>query len=136
MNRRLAESNPTVTRYRDVREFLLKNIGLVQSASGRQDDARRSFEQALAVLEKLESASGLHPYFKAGTLAQLSELAGPGRRTVLADEAMSTLRQAVAAGYQDWFNYAGDMTLDPLRQRPDSQLMLRVLSFPDKPFAP
>ena len=57
----------------------------------------------------------------------------PGQAT--ADLALQTLRQAIAAGYRDLFSYRGDITLDPLRSRPDFELLLMDLAIPANPFA-
>ena len=48
---------------------------------------------------------------------------------------MDTLRRAVAAGYRsvDWIRR--DPDLDPLRSRPDFQLLMLDLDFPDDPLA-
>ena len=46
---------------------------------------------------------------------------------------MDTLRRAVAAGYRsvDWIGATPD--LDPLRSRPDFQLLMMDLAFPGRP---
>jgi serine/threonine-protein kinase len=52
-----------------------------------------------------------------------------------ADRAMHWLRQAVDAGYRNVALMQRDHDLDPLRSRPDFQLLLMDLEFPDDPFA-
>jgi serine/threonine-protein kinase len=52
-----------------------------------------------------------------------------------ADRAMEWLRRAVAAGYHNVANMRSDANLDPLRSRPDFQLLMMDLEFPDDPFA-
>ena len=52
-----------------------------------------------------------------------------------ADRAMARLRQAIAAGYRKLFFMRTDPELDPLRSRPDFQLLMMDLEFPDDPFA-
>jgi hypothetical protein len=48
---------------------------------------------------------------------------------------MGVLRRAIAAGYRevDWMQR--DPDLDPLRSRPDFQLLMMDLAFPAKSFA-
>jgi len=50
-------------------------------------------------------------------------------------EATSSIR-AVAAGLQDAAFMRRDADLDPLRARPDFQMLMMDLAFPDEPFAP
>ncbi len=50
--------------------------------------------------------------------------------------AMEWLRRAVAAGYRNLTILRTDTDLDPLRSRPDFQLLMMDLEFPDDPFGP
>ena len=52
-----------------------------------------------------------------------------------ADKAMETLRRAVAAGWRDRTHMRVDTDLDPIRSRPDFQVLALDLAMPDKPFA-
>ena len=53
----------------------------------------------------------------------------------LGEEAVETLRRTVAAGLQDVAYMRRDTDLDPLRSRPDFQLLLMDLAFPEEPLA-
>ncbi len=53
----------------------------------------------------------------------------------LGEQAVDALRRAVAAGLEDLAFMRRDTDLDPLRSRPDFQLLMMDLSFPDQPFA-
>jgi hypothetical protein len=55
---------------------------------------------------------------------------------VHADQAMATLRRAVAVGYSNVTGLRADPDLDPLRSRLDFRLLLLDAAFPDDPFAP
>jgi hypothetical protein len=48
---------------------------------------------------------------------------------------MHWLRAAVAAGYRDHAQMRTDTYFDPLRQRPDFQLLMLDLAFPAEPFS-
>jgi CheY-like chemotaxis protein len=48
---------------------------------------------------------------------------------------MIVLRKAVARGYRTAHAYRKESALDPLRTRPDFQLLILDLSFPASPFA-
>ena len=74
--------------------------------------------------------------------AGLAGLAGrPGSGVSAADgvdeaeKAMAGLRQAVAMGYRNPDAYRTESALDPLRNRPDFQLLMMDLAFPAEPFA-
>jgi serine/threonine protein kinase len=79
-------------------------------------------------------------YNAACDLALCVPLADPGRAgmaaepRVYADEAMAVLRQAVRAGFRDATHMGSDPDLDPLRSRPDFQLLMMDLAFPADPF--
>ena len=51
------------------------------------------------------------------------------------DRAMSWLRRAVTMGYGNLDSYRNETALDPLRHRPDFQLLMMDLVFPAEPFA-
>ena len=54
---------------------------------------------------------------------------------VEARKAMSSLRQAVVAGYRNTAVMDKETALDPLRSRPDFQILMMDLAFPAEPFA-
>lgn len=60
----------------------------------------------------------------------------PAEVTSLGEKAVETLHRAVAAGLQDAAFMRRDADLDPLRSRPDFQMLMMDLAFPDEPFAP
>jgi tetratricopeptide (TPR) repeat protein len=51
------------------------------------------------------------------------------------DRAIDLLRKAVATGFRDAKHFAQDRDLDPLRNRPDFQLLMMDVAFPAQPFA-
>src|SRR5262249_255480 len=52
-----------------------------------------------------------------------------------ADLAIAALRQAFLAGWKDVGHTNQDTDLDPLRPRPDFQVLMMDMAFPDHPFA-
>jgi hypothetical protein len=81
-------------------------------------------------------------FLLAGCHAGLSALAGRPASGVQAEEgptesdrAMKWLRQAVAVGYRNPAAYLTETALDPLRNRPDFQLLMMDLALPAEPFA-
>jgi serine/threonine-protein kinase len=78
-------------------------------------------------------------YNVACSLSLSAAPAPEGRRRDLADEAVRTLKQAIAAGWDDASLTGRDSDLDPLRDRDDFRQLLAELfdrSFPADPFAP
>ena len=59
----------------------------------------------------------------------------PVERPVSLDEAMETLRRAIAAGLQGLDRLRRDTNLDPLRSRADFQMLTMDLAFPADPFS-
>jgi hypothetical protein len=50
------------------------------------------------------------------------------------EEAMHWLRKTVVSGHVDFAYFRTDTDLDPLRDRPDFQMLLMDLAFPADPF--
>ncbi len=74
--------------------------------------------------------SGLGPLDKTVPADQVQRI-----RTAAADRAMTVLRRAVAAGFNDVAHMRFHQNLDPLRARRDFQELLLDLEFPADPFA-
>src|SRR5262249_34949546 len=96
----------------------------------------------IALYESVPSLSGEETFFISCTLAALSGLAGNadagvsvGEGKAAADRAMIVLRRAVAMGYRNVEVYCKESSLDPLRSRPDFQLLMMDLAMPAEPFA-
>ena len=74
------------------------------------------------------------------TLAGLAGRVGAGvsaaEGQAEADQAMALIRKSVGMGYRDATVLRTDSALDPLRDRPDFQLMMMDLVFPTEPFVP
>jgi hypothetical protein len=72
-------------------------------------------------------------------LAGLAGRAGSGvsaaERQEEANKSMEWLRRAVAMGYRSRIELGRDPALDPLRDRPDFQLLMMDMAMPAEPFA-
>jgi hypothetical protein len=73
------------------------------------------------------------PLVEAGRAAPSA--AGRAERRRYADQAMAALVQAVRSGFKDLALLKTDPDLDPLRPRPDFQLLVLDVAFPADPFA-
>ena len=101
-----------------------------------------SWRRAVASDERARSSDGETLYYLAGCHARLGGIAGTAGSGLSAaegaaelDRAMDVLRRAVAAGYRPVAWMKRDPDLDPLRARPDFQLLMMDLDFPAKSFA-
>jgi serine/threonine-protein kinase len=134
---KLAADQPTVTSLRRnlARSYLSLGglpVGIVSPAEAL--DCLRRAETILATLPDL---APVDRYNLACTRAVILRLIGGGQRELLAEQrveraryealAMESLREAVAAGYNDVQNMHQDTDLDALRGRDDFQGLLRGL---------
>jgi eukaryotic-like serine/threonine-protein kinase len=90
----------------------------------------------------LKSPARQHTFFRACCHAGLAGLAArpgsgvsAGEGQAESDRAMSWVRRAVALGLRNPDAYRTEAALDPLRNRPDFQLLILDLAFPADPFA-
>ncbi len=119
-------------------------VGQTRQRSDRPAEAAAEFRQAIAIMEGL---CGLQPdgynlYNLAcfrSLLSGLAVLPGSGLSAeeagALGQQAVDTLRRAVDAGGGSLALMRRDPDLDPLRPRPDFQVLMMDLAFPDGPFA-
>ena len=141
---KLADANPTLTLFQTRLAMSHSYVGLVRRRAGRPAEAAAEFKKAVAIMERLAQLqpSGYDLYNLACFQSLLSGIAAqPGSGLTDADvrslggQAVATLHRAVDAGVQDVAFMRRDADLDPLRARPDFQLLLWDLAFPDEPFA-
>jgi serine/threonine-protein kinase len=138
---RLADAHPAIAEYQEELVSSLSRVGRLHQELGRAAEAADAFRKAIASLEKLPRSPG-NTYDQACYRSLLCGLGGrPGSGVSAAEgqaeagRAMDLLRRAVAAGYRDLTNMRIDPDLDPLRSRPDFQVLLMDLAMPDDPFA-
>jgi serine/threonine-protein kinase len=140
----LVRSHRGITFYRDNLAYIYRGLGRLQAQTGRVAEARRSFAAARAIDEERADTLPLSRYNLACDLALTIPLIGrdagasiqaaAAERRRIADEAMRALRLSLAAGYPAAVP-RDDPDLDPLRQRPDFQLLMMDGAFPADPFA-
>ena len=141
---KLADANPTVTLLQTRLAMSYSYVGQVRQRAGRPAEAAAEFQKAVAIMERISDLqpSSYDLYNLACFQSLLSGIAAqPGSGLTDADvhglggRAVATLRRAVDAGLQDIAFMRRDTDLNPLRSRPDFQLLLLDLAFPDKPLA-
>ena len=137
----LVKADPNVMLYRNGLAMSVRRLGLLRWACGDAAGAISDIRRAVDLFEKLRSRSGEHWYELACCHATLAAAAGEGSGISSGDveaeagNAMDLLRRAAAAGYRDARAMARDVSLDPLRNRPDFRLFLLDLAFPGEPFS-
>jgi serine/threonine-protein kinase len=96
----------------------------------------------MAILERLSILEPIDCYNLACGYATLAGIAIEPDSAMTVTEgraagerAMQWLQRAVARGYRNVALMQRDHDIDPLRSRPDFQLLMMDLEFPDDPFA-
>ena len=109
---------------------------------GRPSDAVRDFRHSIIVLQELAGPSFWDYYNIAcyqSLIVGIAAEAGSGLSAAdgqaTAEEAMSNLHRAVAAGFRDPGLMRTDTDLDPIRSRADFQVLFLDVAFPADPFA-
>ncbi len=137
----LVKENPSVDEYRNGLAFSLSGLARTRRLAGDRRAAVADLRRAIAVREGLATPSLGARYELArdhGLLARLAAEDGsglaPAEGPLHSDRAMDVLTRVVAEGYRDLKSTA-EPDFDPLRRRPDFQLLLLDLAFPANPFA-
>jgi tetratricopeptide (TPR) repeat protein len=137
----LVEANPNFTVYKSDLSVTLGLIGFLKREAGQVSEATTHFRKAIALLDGLPSRTPEESYNLAcrhAALAEVADLPGSGvtgaEGRAAADHAMAELRRAASTGFRVLSLMAFDHDLDPLRSRPDFQMLLSDLSFPGNPF--
>jgi serine/threonine-protein kinase len=137
----LVEANPSLTAYKSDLAVTLGLIGFLKREEGQFSEATTHFRRAIALLDGLPALTPEESYNLAcrhAALATVADLPGSGvtaaEGRAASDLAMAELRRAASAGFRVLSLMAFDHDLDPLRSRPDFQMLVLDLSFPGDPF--
>jgi hypothetical protein len=140
---RLAADHPGDVLYKSDSAFAQLEVATAQEGLGRPSEVRRALERAREIYEQLSDATALYNLACAESKLCDPALSDPAARTAVvsadrrahADRAIAALRRAAAAGMRNADVWRRDPDLDPLRSRPDFQLLIMDVAFPDDPFA-
>jgi hypothetical protein len=142
LKERLVREDPTNTVNRQDLAWSLRRRGLARRDLGDLAGAAADARRALGLYEALPSPAGRLWIETACAHAALVGLAGrsgsgvsAAERASEADTAMALLHKAVAVGFRDAAAIRTEDALDPLRDRPDFQLLMMDLAFPTEPLA-
>jgi serine/threonine-protein kinase len=141
---KLVAANPRHALYQFRLAMTHSFVGMARQRAGRPAEAAAELRRAVAIMERLcdLQPDGYNLYNLACFRSQLSGIAaqpGSGLTAVdagsLGGQSVEALRRAVAAGLGDIAFMRRDPDLDPLRSRPDFQLLMMDLEFPEEPVA-
>ena len=138
----LVEAHPDFPDYRSGLGETYLRLGQVRYDLENLAGAAAAWKQACACYDGIESLISDYTFIRACCHAGLAGLAGrmnsglsAAEGAVHAEKAMARLRQAVTMGYRNPDAYRTESALDPLRNRPDFQLLMMDLNFPKDPLA-
>ena len=146
INDRLAREFPAVGIYQSEAAESHIIIASLLNQMRRYPESRREYQRAVGLFEKISNPYRDDFYNLGCAHARLATSSDPIGRVPTpeeesearahADQAIATLRRAVAVGYRDITSLRADPDLDPLRSRLDFRLLLLDAAFPDDPFSP
>jgi eukaryotic-like serine/threonine-protein kinase len=141
IHRQLVDAHPSVIRFQNRLALCLAHAGGLHLEAGRPAKAAAALRQSVAILERLPTLRPSDRYNLAcghADLAGIATMPGSGMTAAEgqaeAERAMQWLHRAVAAGYRNVALMQRDHDIDALRSRPDFQLLMMDLAFPDDPF--
>src|SRR5262249_23686600 len=142
IRRKLVEADPSVRLYQTSMASCVGQIAGIHREEGRHSEAATAARESLVMLERLSILEPIDCYNLAcghATLAGIGTMPRSGMSAIEgqaeAERAMQWLHRAVARGYRNVALMQRDPDLDPLRSRPDFQLLMKDLAMPDDPFA-
>jgi len=142
MQRKIVEAEPSNQQYRKYLADGLRHRGIVLQKCSRPAQAVSAFRDAIDILEGLANPTPGDLYDAACIQSLLSGAAleaGSGLTAAdgqaEADKAIERLRRVIAARWSQVALLRVDSDLDPIRSRPDFQLLIMDLVWPIDPFA-
>ncbi|MFI5455097.1 MAG: protein kinase [Isosphaerales bacterium] len=140
IQRKMVEAEPA--RYRPSLADGIRRRGIALQKCGRPAEAVAAFREAISLLQGLASPTAGNLYDLAcnqSLLAGIASETGSGMTTAAArteaDSAVKTLRRAFAAGWKNLAHTRADTDLDPIRSRPDYQMLELDMAMPADPLA-
>jgi serine/threonine-protein kinase len=135
MARKVVAASPPGSKYPFSLANLLRHAGAVLPKCGRPAQAASALRESIALLRQRSDPNAGDFYTVAcgqSLLSGIAASADEGRAE--ADEAMASLRRAVASGWRNAAWMQIDPDLAPIRSRPDFRLLVLDLAFPADPF--
>jgi tetratricopeptide (TPR) repeat protein len=116
--------------------YTYRGIGRVRGQQGKRGDALLALEKARTLDARLAGTYPLAHYDMACDLALRADFVDPSERPKAIDEAMETLRRAVASGYKSLAIIREDPDLKSLRERSDFKELIGSLETSGKSPSP
>jgi tetratricopeptide (TPR) repeat protein len=138
----LAAAHPELPFYGAGLGETYQKLGQVRCDMEDLAGAAAAWKRACARYDGTKSLNGEQTFFQAcchAGLARLADRPGSGVSAAeggdQAEKAIVVLRQAFTMGFRNPESYRNESALDPLRNRPDFQVLMMDLVFPTRPFA-
>jgi serine/threonine protein kinase/tetratricopeptide (TPR) repeat protein len=123
----LVRDHPDLAGLHTALAYTYRGIGRVRGQQGNRPDALSALERARAIDAKLAGTYPVAYYDMACDLALRVEFLDPSERLKAADDAMETLRRAVASGYKNLAIISTDPDLKVLSERSDFKELIARL---------
>ena len=130
----MVEADPSTPAYRSYLAATFRHLGIAMQKCGQPAEAMRDFRRSINIFEEMTEPTPGDLYDLACNQSLLSGVVGHQRAGREADRAMDTLHRAFAAGWRDAAWMRTDPDLDPIRSRPDFQVLMMDMEFPSDPF--
>ncbi len=135
--RGMVASNPEMTRSRLNLAMALISQGRAEARLGRRSDAASTLRAAIAITESLpESRNLFGRFYMTCARSLLAGVLDGEEARAEADRAIAAAAASVAGGLRDLTAFRNEPDMDLIRPRPEFQLLLLDMAFPEDPFAP
>jgi serine/threonine-protein kinase len=141
IERKLIEADPSTASYRSKLADTFRRRGIAMRKCDPPSHAVRDFRQSIGILLELTEPTAGDYYNIAraqslisGVAAELGSGVSSADGRAAAEEAMTALHRAVAAGCQDLGLMRTDPDLEPIRSRSDFRFLVMDMAFPADPF--
>ncbi len=146
ITQQLVKEHPTVPDFQMKYGHAAAGLAAVRALEGDLAGAIRDFREASRVLEGIRNPWPKDVFQLAGVHAQLGRLLKEAPAAERPDPrdaperhfeaAIALIRQAITGGFGNLYELNAEPDFDPLRSRPDFQLLHMDLAFPARAFAP
>ncbi len=131
----LAEANRDVALFKTDLADTLANMGRLQAALRRKAEALNSFRRAIRIRKGIRAFEDIMLYNTACELSMCIPMLEKPEADRTADEAIRTLKDAVAHGYRNLGQFRADEAeaLAPIRDRPEFRKLMESLAKGEAP---
>jgi serine/threonine-protein kinase len=143
---KLAAEHPDIPDYQKEAAIVATELGMLKADQGDQVGGLENCRYALARLTAIKSPDLEEMYLTVRAHAKIGDLLAAGLHneanepgdtsSAHLEVAIALLTRAIGEGFRDPVNLPQDKAIKALRSRPDFQLLMLDVAFPEQPFAP